>query len=102
MNKSISKIKINSSYDNLMKIKQNNKRAKTPNLKKIKTKSKQKKKKKINMEKISAADIKNLELIMKLRKDEEENKINLMYLLVILEKVFLLIKMMKNLSKSLI
>ena len=75
MNKSISKIKINSSYDNLMKIKQNNKRAKTPNLKKIKTKSKQKKKKKINMEKISAADIKNLELIMKLRKDEEDNKI---------------------------
>jgi hypothetical protein len=71
-NKSTSKIKINKSYDNLMKIRNNQKRSKTSNPKKLKNK---KIKKKFNKEKVSMADVKNYELIMQLRKNEEIKKI---------------------------
>ena len=75
VNKSTSKIKVKNSYDNLMKIKINNKkRPKTPNPKKSVSLSKKKIKKNKKIDKLHAADIKNLEMIMKLRKEEEEEK----------------------------
>ena len=75
VNKSTSKIKDKNSYDNLMKIKINNKkRPKTPNPKKSVSSSKKKIKKNKKIDKLHAADIKNLEMIMKLRKEEEEEK----------------------------
>ena len=77
LNKSIPKIRVKNSYDNLMKIKINNKRPKTPNPKKSKLKRK-KIKKKSNLDKLSAADIKNLEMIMKLRNEEENEKIKIL------------------------
>ena len=75
VNKSTSKIKVKNSYDNLMKIKINNKkRPKTPNPKKSVSSSKKKIKKNKKIDKLHAADIKNLEMIMKLRKEEEEEE----------------------------
>ena len=69
-NKSSSKLRTKNYYNNLMKIKINNKRTKTPNQKKLN-------KRKITMNSnkiISMANIKNYEAIMKLRNDEEYKK----------------------------
>ena len=71
-NKSTTKIKIKKNYK-LTNLNSNKKRARTPNPKKGKTGKKIINKNK-NLEKISAADIKNIEFIKKLRKDEEEEK----------------------------
>ena len=76
-NKSLTKFKIKNSYDNLMKIQISNRRPKTPNPKTSKVKKKYKRNKNINknVDKMSAADLKNLEMIMNLRKKEENEKI---------------------------
>ena len=68
--RSSSKLKIKNGYNNSMKIKINNKRAKTPNQRKIN----KKKIKKNSIKKISMADFKNYEAIIKLRNDEENRK----------------------------
>ena len=77
LNKSTPKIRIKNNYDNSTKI--NIKRPKTPIPKTTKLKKK-KIKQKLNQkkEKLSAAEIKNLEKIMKLRKEEEDEKIKIL------------------------
>ena len=72
-NKSSSKIRVKKNY-NLTDLNSNKKRARTPNPKKAKSGKKRIQKKK-NLDKISAADIKNIEMIKKLREDEEEEKL---------------------------